>query len=75
MKILKTAGITILAALIIYFIVIVVLPSKVFVERSIIVDVSPIEAYSYLEDLRNFQEWAYWAEIDPSTVSKYTGCA
>jgi hypothetical protein len=72
MKILKIAGITILAALIIYFIVIIILPSKVFVERSIIVDASPIEAYSYLEDLRNFQEWAYWAEIDPNTVYKYT---
>jgi hypothetical protein len=56
MKILKIAGITMLTALIIYFIVIIVWPSKVFVERSIIVDASPIEAYCYLEDLRNFQE-------------------
>ena len=73
MKILKITGITILAALIIYFIVIIVLPSEVFVERSIIVNASPAEVYSYLEDLRNFREWAYWAEIDPLTKYEYEG--
>ena len=59
MKTLKIAVIPILAVLITYFIAIIVLPSKVFVERSIFVDASPIEAYTDLEDLRNFQDWAY----------------
>ena len=67
MKILKIAGIAVLVAVIIYILLIILLPLKVFVERSIVVNATQTEVYNYLEDLRNFQEWAYWAEIDPMT--------
>ena len=50
MKILNIAGITILAALIIYFIAIIILPSNVFVERPIIVDASPLHRAAAYED-------------------------
>lgn len=66
-------GITLVSVVTIYIIVITILPSKVFVQRSINVDTTPAEIYNYLEDLRNFQEWSYWAEIDPKTSYKYTG--
>ncbi|MDN5215819.1 SRPBCC family protein [Fulvivirgaceae bacterium BMA12] len=73
MKILKIAGVTLLAVMTVYIVIIIVLPSKVFVERSIVVNARPEEVYNYLEDLRNFQEWAYWAEIDPLTAYEYKG--
>ncbi len=73
MKILKITGIALLAVITVYVVIIIVLPSKVFVERSIVVDTGQEEVYNYLEDLRNFQEWAYWAEIDPLTKYEYKG--
>lgn len=73
MKILRIVGISVIVILTVYFIVIIELPSEVYVERSVSVDASPSRVYNYLEDLRNFQEWAYWAEIDPNTIYTYTG--
>lgn len=73
MKILKILGISILALVATYFVVISLMPSKVFVERSIVVNASQMDLYNYLEDLRNFQEWAPWAKIDPNTKYSYEG--
>ena len=67
------AGIAVLVATTIYLILIIALPSKVFVERSVVVNARQTEAYHYLEDLRNFREWAYWAEIDPLRKYEYEG--
>lgn len=73
MKILKISGIVIASLVGIYFLVISLMPSKVYVERSIVVDAGQAEIFNYLEDLRNFQEWAPWAEIDPNTKYEYVG--
>jgi len=73
MRILKITVITVLAIVTICFVGISIMPSKVFMERSIVVDANKIEIFNYLEDLRNFQQWAAWAEIDPNTKYTYEG--
>ena len=73
MKILKIIGAVLVSLVAIYFLIISLMPSKVYVERSIVVNASQEDIFNYLEDLRNFQEWAPWAEIDPNTKYSYEG--
>ena len=56
-----------------YLGIIAVLPSKVYVERSLVINTGAKEVYEYLQDFRNFQDWAHWAQIDPDTKYEYEG--
>jgi uncharacterized protein YndB with AHSA1/START domain len=47
-----------------------VLPRQVTVQRSTVINATPEAIYPYLSDLRRFNEWSPWANLDPNT--KYT---
>ncbi len=46
------------------------LPSSMHVERSIVIEAPPSAVFTYVNDLKAFNEWSPWARIDPDT--KYT---
>jgi carbon monoxide dehydrogenase subunit G len=47
-----------------------VLPGEAVVERHIVVKAPPEAVYAVIGDLKRFNEWSPWADIDPAT--KYT---
>ncbi len=49
------------------------LPSTTHVERSIVIQQTPHQVYSYLVDLRNFISWSPWADLDPDTRYEFSG--
>ncbi len=70
MKILKLIGISILILGILLIIVGLFLPSKVHIERSIMVNSAPDVPYNLINDLTKFNDWSPWYEID--TNAAYT---
>jgi uncharacterized protein YndB with AHSA1/START domain len=43
------------------------------VERSTTIDAPPSRVYPRLVDLRQWQEWSPWAEMDPNAEKTYSG--
>jgi len=41
------------------------LPRNVMVSRSVVIDAPPAIVWSYVSDLRRFNDWSAWARIDP----------
>jgi len=70
MKILKLIGASILILGLLVIIIGLFLPSKVHLERSIMVNNTPDVPYDLINDLTNFNDWSPWYEID--TNATYT---
>ncbi len=51
------------------------LPDRVHVERSIVIDRSPAHVYSILNSYKRFNEWSPWADQDPNATYTYSGPA
>lgn len=49
------------------------LPREVGVVRAIEIDRPPAQVYPHVSDLKAFQNWSPWAEIDPDTEMTYSG--
>jgi len=50
-----------------------ILPAKVHVERSTVVDAHPATVYLMVNSFKGFNRWSPWHERDPNTVYKYEG--
>lgn len=70
MKILKLIGASILILGLLVIIIGLFLPSKVHLERSIMVNNTPDVPYDLINDLTKFNDWSPWYEID--TNATYT---
>jgi len=51
------------------------LPSKVHVERSSVINAPPATVYNFLSDLHNWNKWSPWYEQDTAAVYSYDGPA
>ncbi len=65
MKILKWAGILILAIILIGLIASLLLPKEVHIERKIMVNAPRDQVFDYVIHFGKFIEWSPWQEIDP----------
>ncbi len=67
---LKKALIAIIMLALLLVIVGFLLPAKIHVERSAVIDAPPAVVFDLIDDFHNFNKWSPWAELDPAT--KYT---
>ena len=68
MKILKLIGASILILGLLVIIIGLFLPSKVHLERSIMVNNTPDVPYDLINDLTKFNDWSPWYEIDTNAT-------
>ena len=68
MKILKLIGMSILVLGLLIMIIGLFLPSKVHIERSIMVNNTPDVPYDLINDLTKFNDWSPWYEIDTNAA-------
>lgn len=73
MKILKGLGFTILILGLIYLVLALFGPSKMHVERSIMIKTNAATVYNEINTIKHWQMWSYWDNIDPNMKSTYEG--
>ena len=49
------------------------LPAKTHVQRSVLIQATPQQVFSYLNDYRRFNEWSPWFQRDPNTQFEFSG--
>lgn len=49
------------------------LPREVTVERSVYISKPPEAVFKYVNNLRNFNSWSPWYQLDPTTEYEYSG--
>lgn len=67
-RILKVLAILILVIAAVGFIF---FPGKVNVERNIVIDKAPSETFSYVSDLKNWNQWSPWYKKDPNAKYEF----
>ncbi len=76
MKILKYVLGIIVVLVILFMAGGMLLPSEQHVERSVVIEADSAEVFALVSDLRAFNEWSPWADIDPDgTVYEFSGPA
>lgn len=51
------------------------LPSILDVQRSVTINAPPSAIFPYINDLKAFNQWSPWAEVDPNTQYTFAGPA
>lgn len=72
-RVLRWLGIAIIGIVAIAVVVAFVLPRHAVVTRSIEIAVPSSAVFPLISDLRRFNEWSPWADIDPDTAYTFTG--
>ncbi len=72
MKILKGILIFIAAVAVILLAVTFLLPSKVTMERSTVIDASPEVLFDQVNDLKNWEAWSPWHQLDRDMTVEYS---
>ncbi len=69
----------VIIALIVLLVVLVgagfMLPASTHIERSTIINADQIHVFGYVNNLRKFNQWSPWAEMDPNTKYTFSGPA
>ena len=73
MKILRSILLVLLGIIVAIGIVGLFLPRTSHVERSISIAAPADAIYAKLSDLRQFNDWSPWADLDPNTEYEYAG--
>lgn len=66
MKVLKTIGIILLALVGLFFFAALIAPKSMEVERSIVIEAPPEVVFNTVNDLRTWESWSPWKEMDPT---------
>ena len=66
MKTLKLIGAIVGGLAVLFFVVALVLPDKVHVERSVIINKPADQVFPYLADFNQFVKWNPWSSLDPN---------
>lgn len=66
MKILRIAGIALGAIIALLLILAAVEPGKTVIERATVINKPVSEVFAYVADLKNFDQWNYWYEFEPT---------
>ncbi len=72
-KVLRWLGIAIVGVVVLAVVVAFLLPRHAIVTRTVEIAAPPSTIYPIVSDLRRFNEWSPWADIDPETVYTFTG--
>jgi effector-binding domain-containing protein len=75
MKALKIIGIILLVLIALFFIVALFLPSKLYLEESIVINKPAKVIFKQVNDFRNWTAWSPWEATDPDMVSTFEGPA
>jgi effector-binding domain-containing protein len=73
MKTIKILGISILLLILVMGIVSFFLPSKIEIEKSIVIKALPEVVFEQVNDLHNWEKWSPWIETDTTIDIKYFG--
>ena len=73
MKVLRTILLSLAALLAVFLLVGLFLPTSAHVERSITTRAHPAAVYEVVSDLRRFNEWSPWFDLDPQADYTYSG--
>ena len=73
MKALRIILLSLAAALAVFLLVGLFLPTTAHVERSITTSANPTAVYEVVSSLRRFNEWSPWFDLDPQAVYTYSG--
>jgi len=73
MRIAKRAALAVAGILVLAVLVAFVLPRHAIVVRSTEIDAPPAAIYTLVGDLRHFNEWSPWSDLDPDTSYTFTG--
>lgn len=74
-SLLKTILIALAAMMGIFLIVVAVQPSQFRVTRSILVDAAPAAVFPHVNQLKNWEAWNPWGQVDPNMKLTYDGPA
>ena len=72
-RVLRWLGIAIVAVVAVAIVVAFLLPRHAIVTRSVEIAAPPSALFPMVGDLRRFNEWSPWADIDPAAVYTFTG--
>lgn len=72
MKALKWIGLSLLALIVLVILVSLFLPSKVNVERSIVINTTADVPFDLINDLKKWEGWSPWHGIDPKAVWEFS---
>lgn len=75
MKLVKGLFMTLVALVLLFFVVGLFLPKAAHIERSITTAASPNAVYELVDGFARFNEWSPWANIDPTTKYTFRGPA
>jgi effector-binding domain-containing protein len=75
MNILKKIGIGLLSLVILLLVISLFLPSKVKVERSLVMKAPPEAIFAQINTLKNWEQWSAWHKMDPTMALEYEGPA
>lgn len=70
---LRWLGLIIVGVIAVAIVVAFILPRHAIVTRSVEIAAPPSAVFPLVGDLRRFNEWSPWADIDPKTVYTFTG--
>jgi uncharacterized protein YndB with AHSA1/START domain len=70
---LRWIGIAIVGVIAVAIVIAFMLPRHAIVTRSAEIAAPPSAVFALVGDLRRFNEWSPWADIDPETVYTFTG--
>jgi len=73
MKFLKSFGLFLLALLSVITILMLIMPTKQHLERSIVISAPASTVYDYLSKLENFNKWSVWTQSDSTIKNTITG--
>ena len=73
MKWLKRIILLVMALIMVFGVISLFLPDTSHVERSTTINAPAAKIFPYVNNLKAFNEWSPWTDIDPSTQYKFTG--
>lgn len=73
MKALKFLGIGLGALLVLIIVVTSMQSPKSHLERSVVINAQPASIFAYVNNLKNFNEWSPWHNLDPNTKYDFEG--
>ena len=73
MKALKITGIILLILVVLFLVVAFFLPSKVYIEESIVINKPASVIFKQVNNFKNWPAWSPWQANDPEQVNTYEG--
>ncbi len=73
MKVLKLLGTGLVLIILLWVFISLFLPSTVHIERSVLINSNPELVFDQINNLKKWQYWSYWDNLDPDMTSEFEG--